>query len=33
MALGYELKGLLLNYALASRQRVELSIAKDKELW
>ncbi|KAK2443242.1 hypothetical protein QL285_014363 [Trifolium repens] len=31
MALGYELKGLLLNYALASRQRAELSIAKDKE--
>ncbi|WJX24071.1 hypothetical protein P8452_13225 [Trifolium repens] len=33
MALGYELKGLLLNYALASRQRAELSVAKDKELW
>jgi hypothetical protein len=31
MALGYELKGLLLNYALATRQKVELSIAKDKE--
>ncbi|KAK2442993.1 hypothetical protein QL285_014136 [Trifolium repens] len=31
MALGYELKGLLLNYALASRQRAELSVAKDKE--
>jgi seryl-tRNA synthetase len=31
MALGYELKGLLLNYALASRQKAELSIAKDKE--
>jgi hypothetical protein len=31
MTLGYELKGLLLNYALASRQRAELSIAKDKE--
>jgi hypothetical protein len=31
MALGYELKGLLLNYALASRQRAELSAAKDKE--
>jgi chromosome segregation ATPase len=31
MALGYELKGLLLNYALASRQNAELSIAKDKE--
>jgi hypothetical protein len=31
MALGYELKGLLLNYALASRQRAELAIAKDKE--
>jgi hypothetical protein len=31
MALGYELKGLLLNYALASRQKAELSVAKDKE--
>jgi hypothetical protein len=31
MALGYELKGLLLNYALTSRQRAELSAAKDKE--
>ncbi|KAK2435432.1 hypothetical protein QL285_020489 [Trifolium repens] len=31
MALGYELKGLLLNHALASRQKAELSIAKDKE--
>ncbi|WJX45416.1 hypothetical protein P8452_32298 [Trifolium repens] len=31
MALGYELKGLLLNYALASRQKAELFIAKDKE--
>jgi flagellar biosynthesis GTPase FlhF len=31
MALGYELKGLLLNYALASRQKAELAIAKDKE--
>ncbi|WJX77800.1 hypothetical protein P8452_61074 [Trifolium repens] len=31
MALGYELKGLLLNYSLASRQRAELSVAKDKE--
>jgi hypothetical protein len=31
MALGYKLKGLLLNYALASRQRAELSVAKDKE--
>jgi hypothetical protein len=31
MALGYELKGLLLNYALASRQKAELSIAKDNE--
>ncbi|KAK2444655.1 hypothetical protein QL285_015664 [Trifolium repens] len=31
MTLGYELKGLLLNYALASRQKAELSIAKDKE--
>ncbi|KAK2427929.1 hypothetical protein QL285_026478 [Trifolium repens] len=31
MALGYELKGLLLNYALASRQKAELSIAKENE--
>jgi hypothetical protein len=31
MALGYELKGLLLNYALASRQKAELSAAKNKE--
>jgi hypothetical protein len=31
MTLGYELKGLLLNHALASRQKAELSIAKDKE--
>jgi flagellar biosynthesis GTPase FlhF len=31
MTLGYELKGLLLNYALASRQKAELSIAKDKK--
>ncbi|KAK2389811.1 hypothetical protein QL285_063376 [Trifolium repens] len=31
MALGYELKGLLLNYALASRQRAELAGAKEKE--
>jgi hypothetical protein len=30
LALGYELKGLLLNYALASRQRAELSNAKEK---
>jgi hypothetical protein len=31
MALGYELKGLLLNHALASGQKAEFSIAKDKE--
>ncbi|KAK2363674.1 hypothetical protein QL285_088629 [Trifolium repens] len=31
MALGYELKGLLLNYALTSRQRAELAGAKEKE--
>ncbi|KAK2388732.1 hypothetical protein QL285_062380 [Trifolium repens] len=31
MALGYELKGLLLNYALASRLRAELAGAKEKE--
>jgi seryl-tRNA synthetase len=31
MTLSYELKGLLLNYALAFRQKAELSIAKDKE--
>jgi hypothetical protein len=31
LALGYELKGLLLNYALASRQRVELATAKERE--
>jgi seryl-tRNA synthetase len=30
MALGHELKGLLLNYALASRQRAELASAKEK---
>ncbi|WJX77403.1 hypothetical protein P8452_60718 [Trifolium repens] len=30
MALGYELKGLLLNYALTSRQRAELAIAKER---
>jgi archaellum component FlaC len=32
MTLGYELTGLLLNYALASHQKAELSIAKDKEV-
>jgi archaellum component FlaC len=31
LALGYELKGLLLNYALASRQRADLAAAKEKE--
>jgi hypothetical protein len=31
MVLGYELKGLLLNYALASRQRAELATAKERE--
>ncbi|KAK2428825.1 hypothetical protein QL285_027313 [Trifolium repens] len=31
LALGYELKGLLLNYALASRQRAELGAAKEKK--
>jgi hypothetical protein len=31
MALGHELKGLLLNYALASRQRAELATAKEKK--
>jgi hypothetical protein len=30
MALGHELKGLLLNYALASRQRAELASAKER---
>ncbi|KAK2391053.1 hypothetical protein QL285_064547 [Trifolium repens] len=30
LALGYELKGLLLNYALASRHKAELSNAKEK---
>jgi hypothetical protein len=30
LSLGHELKGLLLNYALASRQRQEVSLAKDK---
>jgi chromosome segregation ATPase len=32
MALGHELKGLLLNYALAARQRAEISAAKEKEV-
>jgi hypothetical protein len=31
MALGHELKGLLLNYALVSRQRAEIATAKEKE--
>jgi hypothetical protein len=31
MALGHELKGLLLNYALAARQRSEIATAKEKE--
>jgi hypothetical protein len=31
LALGYELKGLHLNYALVSRQKAELSNAKEKE--
>jgi hypothetical protein len=31
MALGHELKGLLLNYALAARQRFEIATAKEKE--
>jgi uncharacterized protein (DUF736 family) len=31
MALGHELKGLLLNYALAALQRAEVSTAKEKE--
>jgi chromosome segregation ATPase len=30
MALGHELKGLLLNYALAARQRSEIASAKEK---
>jgi hypothetical protein len=30
MSLGHELKGLLLNYALATRQRQELAAAHDK---
>jgi hypothetical protein len=32
MALGHELKGLLLNYALAARQRAEITAAKEKEV-
>jgi hypothetical protein len=32
MALGHELKGLLLNYALAARQRAEVATAKEKEV-
>jgi predicted phage tail protein len=31
MALGHELKGLLLNYALAARQRAEIAAAKERE--
>jgi hypothetical protein len=31
MALGHELKGLLLNYALAARQRAEITTVKEKE--
>jgi hypothetical protein len=31
MALGHELKGLLLNYALAARQRAEVAAAKERE--
>jgi hypothetical protein len=30
MAMGHELKGLLLNYALAARQRAEIASAKEK---
>jgi hypothetical protein len=32
MALGHELKGLLLNYALAARQRDEIATAREKEV-
>jgi hypothetical protein len=32
MALGHELKGLLLNYALAARQRAEIAVAREKEI-
>jgi hypothetical protein len=32
MALGHELKGLLLNYALAARQRAEIVVAREKEV-
>jgi hypothetical protein len=32
MTLGHELKGLLLNYALAARQRAEVATAKEKEV-
>ncbi|KAK2384134.1 hypothetical protein QL285_071509 [Trifolium repens] len=32
MALGHELKGLLLNYALAARQRAEIVAAREKEI-
>jgi hypothetical protein len=32
MALGHELKGLLLNYALAARQRAEIVTAREKEV-
>jgi hypothetical protein len=32
MALGHELKGLLLNYALAARQRAEIAAAREKEV-
>jgi hypothetical protein len=31
MALGHELKGLLLNYALTARQRAEVAVAKETE--